>query len=114
MAWTAANNLKCNPMQIEVFTANIAVSTTPITVKRVVFNSAAAGDRFFLQTNNAEETVLTRGTPTAAIDIAQNINGGSVIQDFGDGFTFPSLYFDANATSQSGLSAGDRVLIYLK
>lgn len=114
MAWTANNSLKTNPIVIEVFSSNITVSATPITIKTVTFNSAASTDRFMLQTHSATE-VVTEPRPRVAIDISQNVTGGSVSQYFGEGgHTFPNLYFDTDATSQKGLGAGDRVLIYLK
>jgi hypothetical protein len=106
MAHTAANTTKKNPIIIEVFNADIVISATPITVKAISFQSAAAGDVFALQ-----DGILV--TSEVVFTIAQNVNGGSVSQYFGEkGYTFPCLYFDASEV-QSGLSAGDRATIYL-
>lgn len=106
MAHTAANSTNKNAIIIEVFNADVVISATPITVKAISFQSAAAGDVFALQ----DGTIVTS---QVVVTLAQNINGGSVFQYFGEkGHTFDSLYFDASEV-QSGLSAGDRAIIYL-
>jgi len=107
MAHTAANSTNKNPIIIEVFDADIEISRSPITVKAILFQSAAAGDVFALQ----DGIIITS---QVVVTLAQNISGGSVYQYFGpDGHTFDKLYFDTSEV-QSGLSAGDRVIIYLK
>ena len=106
MAHTAANTTDKNPIIIEVFNADITISATPITVKMITFHSAAAGDVFALQ----DGLVITSNVVAT---LAQNVNGGSVSQYFGEeGHTFEKLYFDTSEV-QSGLSAGDRATIYL-
>ena len=106
MAHTAANSTATNPIIIEIFDADITISATPITVKAITFHSAAAADVFALQ-----DGLLI--TSHVMVGLAQTVNGGSMILDFGpNGFTFPSLYFDTSEVN-SGLSANDRVVIYL-
>ena len=108
MAHTAVNTLKGNPITIEVFSAALTISTTPITVKAITFQSAAAGDDFALQTKGPEDN-----DGQIVVHMAQTVNGGMEVLDFHDGFTFDSLYFDHDVIN-AGLGAGDRVQIYLK
>ena len=107
MAHTAANSLTTNPIILEIFNADVTISATPITVKAITFHSAAAADVFALQ-----DGLLI--TSHVVVGLAQTVNGGSMILDFGEnGFTFDKLYFDTSEVN-SGLGANDRVCIYLK
>jgi hypothetical protein len=113
LAWTAANSLVTNPIVLEVFNANVTVSDSPITVKKVVFLAAGIADRFALQSNQATDAT-TEPRPRVVIDMQMSTNTGMEVLDFGDsGFTFPNLYFDTDSINNS-LAAGDRILIYLK
>ena len=108
MAHTPLNTLTSDPIVLEIFSANINISTTPITVKAITFVSAAAGDDFALKTVDTEVD-----TGQIVVHMAQIIAGGMTVLNFGDtGHTFPSLYFDATEIN-AGLGAGDRVCIYL-
>jgi len=114
MAHTAANTYKTNPVIIEVFNADIDLSNeimgkagTPLKIRMIDFHSAAAGDVFALQ-----EDLGTTGT--VVVQMAMNVNGGNTSKYFGPlGHTFQKgLVFDTSEVN-SGLGAGDRVLIYL-
>ena len=102
-----ANNLNLNPIVLDTFDANVVLRTKgvgPLTVKRITLHSAASGDRFALEDED--------GTPIFVIS-----QDATLVQtlDFGDGFGFSNgVVFDFDDALQSGLSAGDIVLIYLK
>ena len=113
MAHTAANSYG-NPIILEVFNADLDISNlafgrsgAPLHIKLITFYSAAAGDVFALQTELGD-------TAKVEVCVSQNINGGTVYVDFGcDGHIFQQgLVFDADIVN-SGLSANDRVCIYL-
>lgn len=101
-----ANKLTTNPIIVDTFTDTI-ISKNPITVKKIVLHSAAAGD--ILQ--------LFHGTSNTGIDavrLRQNANLMVEI-DFGiKGLCFPNGLF-LSAVDCAGLDSGtDKVLIYLK
>lgn len=102
-----ANVYNNNPIVIDTFDADFTLGGTglSLTVKKIVFNSAADTDVFCLL-NGAEA-----GKPVA-IEMRQDAKLTQEI-DFGPrGQPFPrGLFFDASEIN-AGLSAGDRVLIY--
>jgi len=113
MAHTAANNLKTNPITLEVFDADVTVSATPIKVKCITFTSADAKDAFALQTKSVGDAATGGTVPVVAVHMTMSIAGGFEALNFGDnGQEFESLYFDADNIN-AGLGALDRVLIYL-
>jgi hypothetical protein len=113
MAHTAANTYKDNVITIEVFNADLDISNlvngrphSPVWVKLITFVSAAAGDDFALQDDFGV-------TAKVFVHLAQNINGGMVVADYGArGHIFSSLVFDTSEIN-AGLGAGDDVQIYL-
>ena len=114
MAHTAANSYKTNPIIIEVFSADIDLSKevngfphTPLHIMSIDFISATAGEDFALQ--DKEGT-----TAKVLIHLAQNISGGMTSKYYGpNGHIFRELFFDSSEVN-SGLAAGDQVLIHLK
>lgn len=104
-----SNKLTLNPIVIDTFDATVTLrerGVGPLTVKKIVFKSAAAGDTFALEDKD--------GNPIAII----GQNDASLVEtlDFGDrGFAFGNgVVFDHDDGLQSGLGSGDYVLIYLK
>lgn len=92
-----------NPIVLFNFTGDITISTGSIKVKTIAFHSATAGDVFALEDKNGVK-VVTMGQKYAAGTTIVNYKGGGMQFDKG-------LYFDADDTN-SGLGAGDYVLIY--
>lgn len=97
-----ANSTVTNPIVLDTFTADVTISDKPISVKAITFKSAAAGDVFALEDAAGVKVVV----------LGQTVNGGSMILAPASPMRFNSLYFD-NDDTNSGLSAGDYILIYL-
>jgi len=100
------NNVNSNPIVLDTFDADITF-TRPITIRKIVLQSAADGDVFSLKEGQAD-------TGQEVVHIEQ-VAGLQAELDFGDaGFIFTKgLYFDASAIN-SGLSTNDKVFIYLR
>jgi len=102
-----ANNLNLNPIVIDTFGANQVIRVKGVgslTITRIIFYSAASGDRFALEDEDGNPIFIA----AQSADLVKDI-------DFGGGQTFTNgIVFDYDDTLQSGLGAGDVVLIYLK
>lgn len=101
-----ANNLNSNPITIDTFDADFAL-TRPISIKKIVVISAADADVFSLKEGQDD-------TGQEVVRVNQNSNLQAEL-DFGDrGFIFTKgLFFDSSAVN-AGLDNGtDKVIIYL-
>lgn len=102
-----SNKLNNNPLQIDTFNADAIIASNPITVRKVVLFSAAAGDIFKLfhgVSNTGIEAIILKQNATLTVEV-----------DFGPrGMIFPNGLF-LSAVDCSGLDSGtDKVLVYLR
>ena len=98
-----ANDVKQNPITIDTWSADITISTSPVTVKKILFKSAADGDILVLENKNGDQVAWL--VQTGAAD--------TVELDFGDGFKFvDGLQIDVSDCT--GIGSGDLAWIYLK
>jgi len=102
-----ANKLTLNPIVIDTFGANQVIRVKgvgPLTITRIIFYSASSGDRFALEDEDGNPIFVA----AQSADLVKDI-------DFGNGHAFANgIVFDYDDALQSGLGAGDLVLIYLK
>ena len=98
-----ANDVASNPITIDTWSADITISESPVTVKKIVFKSAADGDIMVLE--NKHGTQVAWLTQTGAAD--------TVELDFGEGFKFTEgLQIDVSDCT--GIGSSDLLWIYLK
>ena len=97
-----ANSVARNPIYLDTFSADVTISSNPITVKKIVTFSAAAGDLFYLEDKSGNQVAL----------IVTKTNVHETTQYFGDnGFKFDGLQMDVSDCT--GYGANDKVWIYL-
>jgi len=95
-----ANQTTGNPVVIDTFGSDVAISSNKIKVTSIVVEGASAGDTaVFLDRDGNEVSRLSNAA-----------NGASVVWSPAEPFRFNGLTFDDSASS---LAAGDFVFIYL-
>ena len=103
-----SNKLTLNPIVIDTFNADQVIRVKGVgslTITRIIFYSAASGDRFALEDEDGNPIFIA----AQSADLVKDINFGSLGQTFTNG-----IVFDYDDGLQNGLGAGDIVLIYLK
>jgi len=98
-----ANNVVSNPIVIDTWSADITISESPVTVRKIVFKSAADGDIMVFENKLGVQVAWL--VQTGAAD--------TVELDFGDGFKF-SEGLQIDVSDCTGIGSGDLVWIYLK
>lgn len=107
-----ANNLNTRPMIIDTFDVDFIIGgKLPVTITKIVFNSADATDVFALKHNTPAED----NSGLIAVRIDQTVDLTNEIDYGPNGHIFPhGLYFDENVVN-AGLNNGtDSVLIYTR
>lgn len=95
-----ANQTTGNPVVIDTFGSDVAVSTNKVTVNSIVMEGATAGDTATFLDRDGNEVLRLSNTA----------NGGSIVWSPAVPFTFNGLTFD---DSGSSLAANDFVFIFL-
>lgn len=97
-----SNSLSSNPIYIDTFSADVTISSVPISVRKIWFYTGTSPDTLVLE--DLSGVISVRATTTA--------NNLPVEIDFADsGFLFPSLIMDVSDGDYGGTPF---LLIYLK
>ena len=109
-----ANRTTTNPMFIDTWTANVtlAAKDTPIVIRKIVMFSAAAGDKFALDSGSSFDASKN---PDKQIFMSTTVTNSHTHEvDFGDEGWRITEGVIIDVSDCTGYSSGDLVWIYLK